>query len=357
MATLEGPVLCRPVAHLKNTRVPTVTALVGSHFTKKASSFWGVTCKSRGIVGFETLSFAKSIRNSKGLSICCSYSSSSDDNGSMAGNFSERDGDYVDSSVMEAVEVRRGSEGVIIKMKDGRNLRCVYNNPQAGSLPDYAPHPAIVLKMEDGSDLLLPIIVLELPSVLLMAAVRDVQLARPTIYEVLKVMTEIMGYAVKRVRVTKSVRDAYYAEIYFAKIGDDNDTKVIDCRPSDAINVAVRCKVPIQVNRSIVYSDGMRVVEQTKLAPATHSDGILFTELDRYIVVCMPVYNLTDTFSFIDKFWILVDGCRPDGQPCVETKEFGLVRNMLIAAVEERYKDAGMMFFLFDGLFIVKFRR
>lgn len=57
------------------------------------------------------------------------------------------------------VEVRRGSDGVIIKMRDRTNVRCVYNNPQAGSLPDYAPHPAIVLKMEDGSDLLLPIIV------------------------------------------------------------------------------------------------------------------------------------------------------------------------------------------------------
>ncbi|KAJ4757050.1 Bifunctional nuclease 1 [Rhynchospora pubera] len=297
MATLEGPapVLRRPVAHLKNTRVPTVTALLGTHFTNKATTFWGFTCKSRAIVGFHSISLAKSTTNSKGFSICCSYSSSSDDNGSMAGNFSERDGDYVDSTVIEAVEVRRGSEGVIIKMKDGRNLRCVYNNPQAGSLPDYASHPAIVLKMEDGSDLLLPIIVLELPSVLLMAAVQDVQL-------------------VKRVRVTKSVRDAYYAEIYFAKIGDDNDTKVIDCRPSDAINVAVRCKVPIQVNRSIVYSDGMRVVEQTKLAPATHSDGMLLTELDR-----------------------------PDGQPCVEAIEFGLVRNMLIAAVEERYKDAASL--------------
>lgn len=32
---------------------------------------------------------------------------------------------------------------------------------------------------------------------------------------------------------------------------------------------------------------------------------------------------------------------RPDGQPCVEAQEFGLIRNMLIAAVEERYKDAG----------------
>jgi len=35
------------------------------------------------------------------------------------------------------------------------------------------------------------------------------------------------------------------------------------------------------------------------------------------------------------------DFVRPDGQPCLETKEFDLVRNMLIAVVEERYKDAG----------------
>lgn len=33
--------------------------------------------------------------------------------------------------------------------------------------------------------------------------------------------------------------------------------------------------------------------------------------------------------------------CRPDDQPCGEAQEFDLVRNMLIAAVEERYKDAG----------------
>ncbi|KAF3341899.1 bifunctional nuclease 2-like isoform X1 [Carex littledalei] len=307
MATLEGPVLCRPIAHLKITRIPTAIAFAGSHFTKRGSSFWGFTCNYRGI---DSVSFGKSIRNRKGLSICCSHSSS-DDNGSTAGNFGERDGDYVDCSVMEAV--RRESGNVIIKMQDGQNMRCIYNNIQGGSMRDYAPQPTIVLKMEDGSGLLLPIIVWELPSVLLMAAVRDVPLARPTIYEVLKAMTEIMDYAMKRVRVTKSVDNSYYAEIYFAKIGDENDTKVIDCRPSDAINVAVRCKVPIQVNRSIAYSDGVRVIEQTKLAPATLSDGILFTKLDR-----------------------------PDGQPCIEAKEFGLVRNMLIAAVEERYKDAAL---------------
>lgn len=57
------------------------------------------------------------------------------------------------------VEVKSGPDGFIIKMRDGKHLRCAHNNPQGGHLPDYAPHPAIVLKMEDGTGLLLPIIV------------------------------------------------------------------------------------------------------------------------------------------------------------------------------------------------------
>lgn len=58
-----------------------------------------------------------------------------------------------------AVEVKSGADGFLVKMRDGRHLRCVHNNPQVGHMVDYAPHPAIVLKMEDGSDILLPIIV------------------------------------------------------------------------------------------------------------------------------------------------------------------------------------------------------
>lgn len=200
----------------------------------------------------------------------------------------------------------------MIKMRDGKHLRCVHNNPQGGHLPDYAPHPAIVLKMEDGSGLLLPIIVLEMPSALLMAAVRNVQIARPTLYQVVKEMIDKMGYSVKLVRVTKRVHEAYFAQLYLQKMGNESECVSFDLRPSDAINIAVRCKVPIQVNKYLACSDGMRVIESAKLSmhgPA--SDGLLFTELDR-----------------------------PSGQPCVETKEFDLVRNMLIAAVEERYRDA-----------------
>lgn len=244
--------------------------------------------------------------------IRCSFSSSSNGNGSMAENSNENDADYVESSVIEAVEVKSGSDGFMIKMRDGKHLRCIHNNPQGSYLPDYAPHPAIVLKMEDGTGLLLPIIVLEMPSVLLMAAIRNVQIARPTMYQVVKDMIEKMGYTVKRVRVTKRVHEAYFAELHLVKLDNEAETLRFDLRPSDAINIAVRCKVPIQVNKFLAYSDGMRVVESAKVSvQSSLSDGQFFPELDR-----------------------------PTGQPCIDTKEFDLVRNMLIAVVEERYRDA-----------------
>uniref|UniRef100_R7W7K1 Uncharacterized protein n=1 Tax=Aegilops tauschii TaxID=37682 RepID=R7W7K1_AEGTA len=210
------------------------------------------------------------------------------------------------------VEVRSGSEGYIVKMRDGKNLRCVHNNSQGREIPESAPQPAIVLRIEDGSGTLLPIIVLEMPSVLLMAAIRHVHIARPTIYQVVKELIDKMGYEVKLVRVNKRIEEAYCAELYLTKIGDQTESITFDLRPSDAINIAVRCKVPIQVHRSLAYSDGIRSVEPAKLvATGGLSDGLLFTELDR-----------------------------PDGEPCVEAQEFSLVRNMFIAVVEERYKDA-----------------
>ncbi|WOK99929.1 bifunctional nuclease 2-like [Canna indica] len=311
MAVLEGTSICRSdiCANYNGVSAP----LIANNVTKAIclqSRIWGSRSRCKSIVQVGSLSLQPCSKRQ--WRVHCSFSSSSDDNGSMAGNFSANDEEYVNSSVMEAVEVRSGMDGFVIKMRDGKHLRCVHNNPQGGNLPDYAPHPAIVLKMEDGSDLLLPIIVLEMPSALLMAAIRNVQIARPTVYQVIKEMIEKMGYAVQLVRVTKRVNEAYFAQLYLAKVGNEQETISFDLRPSDAINMAVRCKVPIQVNRSLAYGDGMRVVEPSKLAMhAPQSDGMLFTELDR-----------------------------PDGQYCPDTKEFNLVRNMLVAAVEERYRDA-----------------
>jgi len=309
LMAMEGPVFCRPAMQAK---LP-AAALINNSLTKSGqlgTALFGAISKYRNISRFISPISQTSTKN---IGPCCSFSSSSDGNGYMAGNSSESDEDYVNSTVLEAVEVRSGSEGYVIKMRDGKNLRCVHSNFQGRNIPESAPQPAIVLRIEDGSGTLLPIIVLEMPSVLLMAAIRNVHIARPTIYQVVKEMIDKMGYEVKLVRVNKRIQEAYCAELYLTKVNDPTDNITFDLRPSDAINIAVRCKVPVQVHRSLAYSDGIRPVEPARMAvTAGLSDGLLFTELDR-----------------------------PDGQPCVEAQEFGLVRNMLIAAIEERYKDAG----------------
>ncbi|KAK6773062.1 hypothetical protein RDI58_028300 [Solanum bulbocastanum] len=249
--------------------------------------------------------------------IGCSFSSSSNDSGSTADNFNESDDDYVNSSVVEAVEVHSGKEGFMIKMRDGSHVKCVHNNPLGVHVHNYAPNPAVVLKMEDGTGLLLPIIVLEMSSVLLMAAVRNVQLVRLLFYiDSDKAIQRKLhcNLKVKLVRVTKREHETYLAQLHLTKLNNDAESISFDLRPSDAINIAVKCKVPIQVNKNLAYSDGVRIVESADLAPrAASSDGLLLTGPDK-----------------------------PAGQPSTDEKEFILVRNMLVAAVEERYRDAAL---------------
>ncbi|AQK51839.1 Putative wound responsive protein [Zea mays] len=274
LMAMEGPVLCRPAMQAKSP----AAALVNNSLTRFGQL--GTISKYRNVSRFISPISQPSTKN---IGPCCSFSSSSDGNGYMAGNFSDSDEDYVNSTVLEAVEVRSGSEGYVIKMRDGKNLRCVHNNSQGRNIPESAPQPAIVLRIEDGSETLLPIIVLEMPSVLLMAAIRNVHIARPTIYQVVKEMIDKMGYEVKLVRVNKRIQEAYCAELCLTKIDDSTDSITFDLRPSDAINIAVRCKVPVQVHRSLAYSDGIRPVEPARMAVAAGlSDGLLFTELDRY---------------------------------------------------------------------------
>ncbi|PNX94656.1 bifunctional nuclease 1-like protein [Trifolium pratense] len=322
MGSLQGQVMC-PSVHPKVAGFCSLPMIGPMNASCVRPEFWGLkelSGSGKTRTGF--LSWHINTRKSKTI-VHCSLNPSSNDGGSTAENFDEKDEDYVRSSVIEAVEVKSGADGFIIKMRDGKHLRCVQNNPQGGHLPDYSPHPAIVLKMEDG--LLLPIIVSEMPSVLLMAAVRNVQIARPTLYEVVMEMIEKMDYQVRLVRVTRRVDDAYFAQLYLTKafplysfsfpsVGKEAECRSFDLRPSDAINIAIRCKVPIQVNKYLAHSDGMRVIESGKVSIQFPGfDGRLLTEMDK-----------------------------PNGQPCAETDEFNLLNNMLKAVGEERYSDAAL---------------
>lgn len=63
---------------------------------------------------------------------------------------------------------------------------------------------------------------------------------------------------------------------------------------AEAYFLAYSLQVPIQVNKYLAYSDGMRIVESGKLltqSPA--SDGLLFTELDRLVLRSVEIVFFT----------------------------------------------------------------
>ncbi|XWS42196.1 hypothetical protein CRYUN_Cryun17cG0147200 [Craigia yunnanensis] len=155
------------------------------------------------------------------------------------------------------------------------------------------PSPTIFLKISCDGDFLLPII------------------DSPDQFHLVKNVVEKLGYEVKMVKITERVVNTYFAKLYFSKPGE-NDLISVDARPSDAINVANRCKAPIYVNKQIVLTDAIRI---------GYGMG-----------------RVRDTKSTYD---VSLDSAA-DG-PDLLTKELDLVRNMNLAVKEERYNDAAML--------------
>ncbi|PMP78132.1 MAG: hypothetical protein C0178_00170 [Sulfurihydrogenibium sp.] len=72
---------------------------------------------------------------------------------------------------------------------------------------------------------------------------------RPLTYDLFKNTIEALGGKVKYVSIVNMINNAYIAELV---IEQDGKEIVIDSRPSDAINLALRFNAPIYVNEEVV---------------------------------------------------------------------------------------------------------
>eukprot|EP00270_Netrium_digitus_P010641 TRINITY_DN3310_c0_g1_i1.p1 TRINITY_DN3310_c0_g1~~TRINITY_DN3310_c0_g1_i1.p1 ORF type:complete len:343 (+),score=41.66 TRINITY_DN3310_c0_g1_i1:96-1124(+) len=227
------------------------------------------------------------------------------------------DDDFVEASVLQAVEVRYAREGFVFRMADGRIIMCAHNKPENAASVSYS-HPAIVLRIEDGSNLFLPIIVSDHPSMLLMEAMSLAPTARPTIYQVLTQLVDALGYQILLVRITHRLSEAYFARVFLSKADNlSDDIMSLDMRPSDAINLAVRAKVPIQVSRALAACDGVRIIEEQsgegKRRPRQKK------RREDFVVEAVDMS--------------VEDGCQA-------SQEFKLLQLLQQATQEERYHDA-----------------
>lgn len=109
-------------------------------------------------------------------------------------------------------------------------------------------HRVVVLKDVD-SDRYLPIWIGTCEADAITVELQEVTVARPLTHDLLKAAIIDMGGSIGHILISDLKNDVFYARIVVERNGKPIE---IDSRPSDAIALAVRARVPIYVDESVM---------------------------------------------------------------------------------------------------------
>ena len=112
----------------------------------------------------------------------------------------------------------------------------------------------VVILREKDADRYLPIWIGPAEADAIAVRLQEVPVARPLTHDLLTSMIEKLGGTVRSVVVNDLANDTFFARIHVER---DGAVIEVDSRPSDAIAVAVRTKVPIYVDESVLDRAGV----------------------------------------------------------------------------------------------------
>lgn len=122
--------------------------------------------------------------------------------------------------------------------------------------------PIIILK-DLQEKMALPIWIGLIEASAVATELEKIELSRPMTHDLMKNMLHELGIVVKRVAVIDLTDNTFYAEIVLVR---DDETLVMDSRPSDAIALALRVHAPIYVAKKVM--DKSRRIDLTNEADA-----------------------------------------------------------------------------------------
>ena len=114
-------------------------------------------------------------------------------------------------------------------------------------------HRVVILKEVDG-ERHLPFWIGSYEAEAIAMELQGVTASRPLPYDLMRTIIDDMGGAVERIAVTDLSDDVFFARIVLRQNGREVE---IDSRPSDAIALAVRARVPILVDDSVMDKAGV----------------------------------------------------------------------------------------------------
>jgi hypothetical protein len=113
--------------------------------------------------------------------------------------------------------------------------------------------PIVILK-DSENKLNLPIWIGLLEATAMATELEGIKMARPMTHDLLRSVLGELGAAVEAIEVTELRENTYYALIHLEIAGR---RVTIDCRPSDAISLALRTKSPIYVAKKVLESSSV----------------------------------------------------------------------------------------------------
>ena len=117
----------------------------------------------------------------------------------------------------------------------------------------------VILKQKD-SDRYLPIWIGPAEADAIAVKLQDVSVPRPLTHDLLRSIITNLGAGVSHIVVSDLQNDTFYAKVVLQMNGNSME---VDCRPSDAIALAVRTEAPIYVEDIVLEKAGVVLDKET----------------------------------------------------------------------------------------------
>ena len=118
----------------------------------------------------------------------------------------------------------------------------------------------VVILKEKESDRYLPIWIGPAEADAIAVKLQDISVPRPLTHDLLRSVIDTLGGSVSHILVSELESDTFYAKII---INVNGQSAEIDSRPSDAIALAVRAKVPIYAEEKVMETAGILLDKET----------------------------------------------------------------------------------------------
>lgn len=110
-----------------------------------------------------------------------------------------------------------------------------------------------------GSEIAVPIFIGQLETQSILIGFGDVTIPRPLTHDLMISLIKHLGAELLRIEITDLKEGTFYARLVLQSTLVEENEFMLDCRPSDALALAVRLKCPVYISEQVVQEAGVSV--------------------------------------------------------------------------------------------------